>query len=40
MIWTNVARINIASTNVTVTIGICSIVSQEPTFKVLSKLGK
>ena len=39
LIWTNVARTNVAWTNVTVSVGICSRGSQEPTFKVWSKLG-
>ena len=37
LIWTNVARTHVAWTIVTVTVGICSRGSQEPTFKVLSK---
>ena len=37
---TNVARTNIAWTNVTMTDGICSRCSQEPIFKVSSKLGQ
>ena len=36
LIWTNVARTNVAWTNVTVTVGICSRCSQRPTFKVWS----
>ena len=40
LIWTKVARANVAGTNVTVTVGICSKCSQEPTFKVLSKSGQ
>ena len=45
MIWTNVARTNVAWTNVawsniTVTVGIYSGKSQEPTFEVWSKSGK
>ena len=38
-IWTNVARTNVASTNVTVTVGICFRCSQKLTFKVSSKSG-
>ena len=38
LIWTNVTWTNVAWTNVTLTLGICSRWSQEPTFKVLSKL--
>ena len=34
---TNVAKANVAWTNVTVTVGNCSRYSQGPTFKVLSK---
>ena len=37
---TNVARTNVAWTNVTVTVGIFSRWSQEPAFKVWSKLGQ
>ena len=37
LIWTNVARTNDAWTNVPVTVGTCSIRSQEPMIKVLSK---
>ena len=37
---TNVARRNVAWTNVTVIVGIYSRCSQEPTFKVSSKLGQ
>ena len=40
LIWTNVARTNVAWTNVTLTAGICSKCSQEPTFKVSSKSGQ
>ena len=40
LIWTNVSRTNVAWTNVTVTVGICSRWSQEPTFKVWSKSGQ
>ena len=40
LIWTNVARTNVAWVNVIMTIGICSIWSQEPTFKVWSKYEK
>ena len=39
LIWTNVARTDVAWKNVTVTVGICSRCSQEPTFKVWSKSG-
>ena len=39
LIWTNVARTNVAWTNVTVMVGISSRCSQEPNFKVLSKSG-
>ena len=39
LIWTYVARTNVAWTNVTLTVGICSECSQEPTFKVSSKSG-
>ena len=38
-IWTNVARINVAWTNVTTTVEIYSRCSQEPTVKVSSKSG-
>ena len=37
LIWTNVARTNVAWTNVNMTVGIFSRCSQEPTFKVSSK---
>ena len=37
LIWTNVARTNVAWINVTMTIGICRSWSQETTFKVWSK---
>ena len=37
LIWTNVARTNVAWINVTMTIGICKRWSQETTFKVWSK---
>ena len=37
---TNVLGTNVAWTNVTVTFGICSRESQEPTFKVWSKSGQ
>ena len=40
LIWTYVARTNAAWTNVTLTVGICSKCSQEPTFKVSSKSGQ
>ena len=40
LIWTNVARTNVTWTNVTLTVGICSKCSQEPTFKVSSKSGQ
>ena len=40
LIWTNVARTNVASINVTMTIGICPRWSQEPTFKVWYKSGQ
>ena len=40
LIWTNVPRRNVAWTNVTVTVGICSKWSQEPIFKVWSKSGQ
>ena len=39
LIWTNVARTNVAWTDVILTVGICSNRSQEPTFKVWSKSG-
>jgi len=39
LIWTNVARTNVAWTNVTITVEICSIRSQELTFSVWSKSG-
>ena len=34
LIWTNVTRINVAWTNVIVTVDICSRGSQEPTFEI------
>ena len=37
LIYTNIARTNVAWTNVTMTVEIYSICSQEQTFKVLSK---
>ena len=37
LIWTNVTRTNVAWTNVSVTVGIFSRWSQEPTYKVWSK---
>ena len=40
LLWTNVARTNVAWTNVTVTVRIYSRWSKEPTFKVWSKSGK
>ena len=40
LIWTKVAKTNVAWTNVTVTVRICEIWSQEPTYKVWSKLGQ
>ena len=40
LIWTNVAKTNVAWTNVSLKIEICSRCSQEPTFKVSSKLGQ
>ena len=40
LIWKNVARTNVAQTNVTLTVGICYKCSQEPTFNILSKLGQ
>ena len=40
LIWTNVARANVACTNVAITVGISSRWSQESTFKVWSKLGQ
>ena len=40
LMWKNVARKNVAWTNVTMTVGICSRCSQEPTFKVSSKSGQ
>ena len=40
LIWTNVARTNIVLTNITVTVDICLIWSQEPTFKIRSKSGQ
>ena len=39
LMWTNVARTNVAWTNVTVTAGICCRCSQGPMFKVWSKSG-
>ena len=39
LIWTNITRTNVAWTNVTVAVGICLRWSQEPTFKIWSKLG-
>ena len=39
LIWTKVARTNVAWTNVIMTVGICSIWSQESSSKVWSKLG-
>ena len=36
VVWTNVARTNVFWTNVTMTVGICSRWSQEPTFKIWS----
>ena len=40
LIGTNVARRNVAWTNVTVTVDICERWFQEPTFKVWSKSGQ
>ena len=40
IIWTNVPRTNVASTNVNLIVGICSRCSQEATFKVPLKLGQ
>ena len=40
LIWTNVARTNVAWTNVIVTVGIFSKKSHETTFTILSNLGK
>ena len=40
LIWTNVAGTNVAWTNDTVTVEISFRQSQEPTFKVWSKLGQ
>ena len=40
LIWTNVTRTNVAGTNVTLTVGIGSKCSKEPTFKVSSTLGQ
>ena len=40
LLWTIVARTNVAWINVIVTFGICSKCSQEPTFTVSSKLGQ
>ena len=40
LIKTDVAWTNVASTNVTMTVGICSKCSQKPTFKVSSKSGQ
>ena len=40
LVWTNVARIYIAGTNFTIAAGICSRRSQEPSFKVCSKLSQ
>ena len=39
LIWTNVTMKNVACTNVTMIVGICSRWSQEPTFKIWSKSG-
>ena len=39
LIFTNVARINVAWTKVSATVEICSRCSQEPRFKVWSKSG-
>ena len=39
-IWTNVIRAYVAWTNVTITVWLCSRWSQEPKFKVWSKLGQ
>ena len=40
LIWTAVARTNVAWTNVNLIVGICARYSQEATFKVSSKLGQ
>ena len=40
LIWTNVARTNVAWTNVIVAVEICSRSPQETTFKVWSKSGQ
>ena len=40
LIWTNVARTNVASTNVNLIVGICSRCSKEAIFKVSSKPGQ
>ena len=40
LIWTNVARTNVAWTNVIMRVGICSRYSQEPIFKFSSKSGQ
>ena len=40
LIWTIVARTNVAWTNITMTVGIFSTCFQEPTFKVWSKSGQ
>ena len=40
LIWTKVARANVAGTNVTVTVGICSRFFKEPNSKVSSKSGQ
>ena len=40
LVWTKVAKANVACTNVTVTVFICWRWSQEPTYKVWSKLGQ
>ena len=39
LIWTNVTTKNVACTNVTMIVWICSIWSQEPTFEIWSKSG-
>ena len=40
LVWTIVARANIAWINIKETVGICSRCSQEPTFKVWSRSGQ
>ena len=40
LVWTNVAKTNVAGTNATLTDGLCSRCSQKPIFKVSSKFGQ